>query len=69
MHPIGVDACPAMIPWNVSCTGVRYDNLSHISMKVSHHEILRDPTVNQYLGHLVPPDRDLNDEQQVLKVP
>jgi hypothetical protein len=21
MRPMGVDACPEMIPWNVSCTG------------------------------------------------
>jgi hypothetical protein len=34
MCPMGVDACPGMIPWNVSCTGVKSDNLWPISMKV-----------------------------------
>jgi hypothetical protein len=33
MHPMGVDAYPVMISWNVSCTGVRSDNLRPISMK------------------------------------
>jgi hypothetical protein len=31
---MGVDACPGMIPWNVSCTGVRSDKLRPISMKI-----------------------------------
>jgi hypothetical protein len=35
MHHMGVDACPGMIPWNVSCTGVKSDNLEGLS----HHEI------------------------------
>jgi hypothetical protein len=34
MRPMGVDACPGMIPWNMSCTGVRSDKLRPISMKV-----------------------------------
>jgi hypothetical protein len=34
MHPMGIDAYPGMIPWNMSCTGVRSDNLRPISLKV-----------------------------------
>jgi hypothetical protein len=34
MRPMGVDACPGMIPWNVSCTWVKSNNLRPISMKV-----------------------------------
>jgi hypothetical protein len=31
---MGVDDCPRMIPWKVSCTGVNYGKLRPISMKV-----------------------------------
>jgi hypothetical protein len=31
---MGVDSYPGMIPWNVSCTGVRSYKLMPISMKV-----------------------------------
>jgi hypothetical protein len=31
---MGVDVCPGMISWNVSCTRVKSDNLRSISMKV-----------------------------------
>jgi hypothetical protein len=34
MHPMGVDDCPVMIPWNVSCMGVKSAKLRLISMKV-----------------------------------
>jgi hypothetical protein len=34
MRPMRVDACPGMIPWNVSYTGVRSDKLRPISMKI-----------------------------------
>jgi hypothetical protein len=34
MHPMGVDDRPGMIPWKVSCTGVRSAKLRPISMKV-----------------------------------
>jgi hypothetical protein len=34
MCPMRVDAYPGMIPWNVSCTGVKSDNLRPISMTV-----------------------------------
>jgi hypothetical protein len=34
IHPMGIDDCPGMTPWNVSCTGVRSYKLRPISMKV-----------------------------------
>jgi hypothetical protein len=34
MCPIGVDDCPGMTPWNMSCTGTRSDRFRTISMKV-----------------------------------
>jgi hypothetical protein len=34
MRHMGVDVCPGMISWNVSCIGVKSDNLRSISMKV-----------------------------------
>jgi hypothetical protein len=33
MHPMGVNDYPGMIPLNVSCTGVKSNNLRPISMK------------------------------------
>jgi hypothetical protein len=34
MHPMGVDDCPGIIPWKVSCTRVNSVKLRSISMKV-----------------------------------
>jgi hypothetical protein len=63
---MGVDACPRMISWNVSCMGVRFDNLRPISMKV--FLIMRfneAPLSINVLATLCHPDRDLDDERQV----
>jgi hypothetical protein len=34
MHPMGVDDCPGITTWNVSCTWVRSARLRPISMKL-----------------------------------
>jgi hypothetical protein len=65
MHPMGVDDCPRITPWNVSCTEVRSARFRLSSMKVFLIMRLRDAPLSTSLGHLVSPDWELDHKGQV----
>jgi hypothetical protein len=46
MHPMGVDGCPGIIPWNMLCTRVRAHMLRPISMNAILIMWLREATLS-----------------------